>query len=289
MQITLTGIQVFGFNIGWYAIIIVGGAWFGTVVAAWAARHEKEDGEHVWRALPAIVLCSLGGARLWFIFFPPASIVDNGRTAGWFLSHFFDLNQGAVALWTGGLGLIGGIAGGIFALWRYTRDHKLPFLPWLDIGALGLCAGQIIARWGNAANQDLYGPPTGLPWGVLVNNETQRVGIYTDLAQFPLATTRFHPVYLYESLWTVLVLAVLLWLFLRHRDRLRAGDLTLVYVILYGVGRFLLEFLRVNVSHVGGINISQAVVGIAVVAAFLLLAQRTTRTSNPRHRQPDSS
>ena len=274
MQITLTGIQILGFTIGWYGIIVVAGACFGAVIAAWAARQDGKDGEHVWRALPSIVLCGLVGARLWFILLPPTSIVDNGRTAGWFLSHFFDLNQGAVALWTGGLGLIGGIAGGIFALWRYTRHHYLPLLPWLDIGVLGLCAGQIIARWGNAANQDLYGPPTGLPWGVLITNEAQRVGIYTDLTQYPLASTRFHPVYLYESLWTLIIFLVLLWLFLRQRDRLRAGDLTLLYIILYGVGRFFLEFLRVNASLIGMINVSQAVVGFAVLVCIPLLIRR---------------
>src|SRR5258708_23526973 len=107
MQITSTGIQVLGFSIGWYGIIVVVGAWFGAVTAAWAARHDGRDGEHVWRALPSIVLCGLVGARLWFILFPPISITDNGRTIVWFLSHFFDLNQGAVALWIGGLGLIG--------------------------------------------------------------------------------------------------------------------------------------------------------------------------------------
>lgn len=282
MQLTSTGIQLFGFNIGWYGFIVVAGAWFGTVVAAWAARRAGHDGEHIWRALPLIVLCGLVGARLWFILFPPTSITDNGRTAPWFFNHFFDLNQGAIALWTGGLGLIGGVLGGLIGLWRYTRAAKLLLLPWLDIGAIGLCAGQVVARWGNSVNQDLYGPPTSVPWGVLVTNETQRVGIYTDLARFPLDVTRFHPVFLYESLCTAIVLVVLLWLFLLRRDRLRTGQIALLYLVLYGFGRCLLEFLRVNVSLAAGINISQAVVGVTALAAFVILArQKFMKTSQP--------
>jgi phosphatidylglycerol:prolipoprotein diacylglycerol transferase len=277
LSIDNAGIHVFAFTLHWYGIAVVLGVWIAAETASWLAAREGRDPGHVWQGLMRVGDGGLLGARLWYVLFPPESVVANGFSAGWFLAHVFDVNHGVIALWTGGLGLIGGVIGGVLGLAFYAKRRGLPILPWLDIAAVALPLGQAIGRLGGAFNQELYGPVTDLPWGMLIDNPDQRVGPYTDLARYPLQSTRFHPVYLYESLWTALVFAVLLVVFLRYRDRFWAGDMALLYVVTYGLGRFLLEFMRVNVSFVGRVNISQAVmVGAGLVAIAILLWRRRT-------------
>ncbi len=266
-----TGIHLLAITFHWYGIILVTAGWIAAEVAEWLASRQGYEPEHVWRALIRIILLGLIGARLWYVFFPPDSVVANGLTAGWLLSHFLDLNQGVIAIYAGGLGLIGGIVGGTLGLYLYTRRKKLPFFPWLDLAAIVLPLAQAVGRLGNGVNQDLYGPVTTLPWGMLVSDETQRLGPYTDLARYPLATAHFHPVYAYEALWMALVFAVLMGLFLRYRQRLQPGTFALIYVVLYGMGRAVLEFLRVNVSHVGGVNVSQVAAALAAALALIVL------------------
>ncbi len=261
-------------SISWYAISVVVGVWIATEVAARLAARRGQPGEHVWRGLVWVALFGLVGARLWFVLFPPESFVDNGLTAGWMLNHIFELNQGAIAFWTGGLGLIGGIIGGTIGLWLFTRKNHLPLLLWLDIAAVALPLAQAIVRLGEGATQSLYGYVTSLSWGILITDPAQRVGQYTDLTRYPLDSTRFHPVFIYECLLALAIFAALLFLFVRYSDRLRSGDIALLYVVTYGVGRFLLEFIRVNVSLVSGVNISQVVAAIAALIAAALLFRR---------------
>jgi phosphatidylglycerol:prolipoprotein diacylglycerol transferase len=230
LSIDNAGIHVLAFTLHWYGIVVVLGVWIAAETAARLAAREGRDPGLIWPGLLRVGVAGLLGARLWYALFPPESVVANGFTAGWFLTHFFDFNHGVIALWTGGLGLIGGVIGGVLGLAFFAKRRGLPILPWLDIAAVALPLGQAIGRLGSAFNQELYGPVTDLFWGILIDNPDQRVGPYTDLARYPLQSTRFHPLYGYESLWTALVFAVLLVIFLRYRSRLRAGDMALLAV-----------------------------------------------------------
>jgi phosphatidylglycerol:prolipoprotein diacylglycerol transferase len=122
---------------------------------------------------------------------------------------------------------------------------------------------------------------TSLPWGISIDS-AHRVSPFKSLVDFPVATTRFHPLFLYEALWNVLAFIVLLNLFLRYRKTLRYGDIFLIYVMQYSFIRFLLEFLRVEVAHIPGTNInsSQAFTALAFIVAFaiFLYRQRTVPT-----------
>src|SRR5262249_2247324 len=106
------GIQILALTVHWYAIFVVLGVWIRTEIAARLSRQVGQDPETGWRALVWVLIGSLAGARLWYVLFPPVSSVENGFTSAWLLSHFLDLNQGAVALWAGGLSLIGAVSGG---------------------------------------------------------------------------------------------------------------------------------------------------------------------------------
>ncbi|MFN7210885.1 MAG: prolipoprotein diacylglyceryl transferase family protein, partial [Aggregatilineales bacterium] len=109
-----------------YGAIIVAAVWLGMEVTARLAKRRGLPPELVWRAMLWLAPCALIGARLWFILLPPQSVVALGRTTEWLIANFFELNQGGVALWSGGLGIFGAIVGGGAALWWYARRHKQP-------------------------------------------------------------------------------------------------------------------------------------------------------------------
>ncbi|HLY26314.1 MAG TPA: prolipoprotein diacylglyceryl transferase family protein, partial [Aggregatilineales bacterium] len=163
-------VTILGFPVHAYPILVAAGILCGGLVAALLARGTGQEPAHVWRALVPVCLWSIAGGRLWFVLFPPLSYLNNSITAPWMLSHFFDLNVGAVALWAGGLGLFGALPFGTFALVRYASHHRLPVALWLDIAAVALPLAQAIARIGNGINLDLYGAPTTLQWGMLVSD-----------------------------------------------------------------------------------------------------------------------
>lgn len=277
ITVDVQGVHFFALVFHWYTILTVVGAWAAVNLAARLATRVGQDSETAWRGLIWVAGCGLIGGRAWFVLFPPTSYVDNGLTAGWLLTHFFDLNQGAIAVWDGGLSLIGAIVGGVYGLLQFTRKNRLPLPIWLDIAAVVLLLAQAVVRIADTLSQNLYGPPTTLPWGVLINDSTQRVGVYRDLAHYPLDTTRFQPVSLYELLVSLLLFIALLTLFLRFRRRFQPGDIALLYIATYGIGRFLLELIRVNVSQVGEINVSQAVAGVAAVVGIVALTRRMNR------------
>jgi phosphatidylglycerol:prolipoprotein diacylglycerol transferase len=260
-----------GFNIGpvfiyYYGIILMLGAVAATFLAEREARRRGLEGELVWDGLIWVLIAGIIGARIWHILTPPPSMVEQGITTAYYLTHPLD------AMWirNGGLGIPGAIIGGGLALYLFCRRHHLNFAEWADIAAPALALGQAIGRWGNFTNQELYGAPTDLPWGITIQHETG----------YPLET-RFHPLFLYESLWNLANLALLLWLSRRYSERLKTGDLLLIYLIVYPVGRFLLEFLRLDAAQVGGININQTIMLVVALisAGWLFLRHRSTGES----------
>jgi phosphatidylglycerol:prolipoprotein diacylglycerol transferase len=142
---------------------------------------------------------------------------------------------------------------------------------------------QAIGRWGNFFNQELYGPPTTLPWGIPIDCAHRLVGTAYDCVAFPEATTRFHPLFLYESLAGFAGMLFLLWLGSRWRHRLRAGDLLFVFFIWYGVVRFTLEFLRENNWTLAGIPTAQIVSAAFIVVGVvgLVWRHRVARAPEP--------
>ena len=256
-------------QIRYYGIIIV----TAMLVAAWvAARLAKRDGrdpDHVWGALTWAIIPAIVLARLWFVVFPPVSVLEQGMDFSWFMQHFFDLQNGAIAIWSGGLSIFGAVIGGFGGAYIYFRRNHLQLSAWMDIAGVALPLAQAIGRWANYVNQELYGTVTNLPWGISIDS-AHRVAPYKSLVDYPVATTRFHPLFLYESLWNIVAFIVLLNIFQRHRDKLRYGDIFLLYVMQYSFIRFLLEFMRVEVAHIPGTNInsSQAMTAVAFLVAL---------------------
>ena len=173
-----------------------------------------------------------------------------------------------------GLGVYGGIATGFLAALLYTRWKRQPFLGWADAVAPGLLVMQAVARWGNFFNQELYGPPTNLPWGIAIEcaNRTQIWACPVDGGTTPVGA-HFVPLFLYESL-SGLVGAVVLLMLARRARFLRPGDIVLFFFAWYGTTRFVLEPLRTNNWTLGGIPTASIISAALVVGALLLLAWR---------------
>ncbi len=172
----------------------------------------------------------------------------------------------------GGLGIYGAVAGGFLGLLLFSWYRAISPLTFADAAAPGLALGQAIGRWGNYFNQELFGRPSDLPWAIYIVPQKRP-------AQFADATS-FHPTFLYEAMWDVLVCLVLLWVARRFSERLKAGDVFILYVVLYSVGRFFVETLRVDQEFLIGDSVrgNLLVSGALTLGFALLLLLRHSRS-----------
>jgi len=183
---------------------------------------------------------------------------------------------GIFEVWNGGLGIYGAVAGGFLGVLLFSWYRRISPLVFADAAAPGLVLAQAIGRWGNYFNQELFGRPSELPWAIRIAPENRP-------AQFADAES-FHPTFLYESLWDLLVCLALLWIARRFANRLRDGDVFLLYVSLYSVGRFFVEALRIDPAFlIGGSMRGNLFVSSVLALGFaLILFLRHSR--HPRKR-----
>ncbi len=262
------GIYIFPTNgdpwrlLAYYGIILMLGAVAGAWLAAREVKRRGHDPEIVWDLLVYLIIGGVIGARLWHVFTPPPSSIEQGYTTVYYLTHWLDL----INLRRGGLGIPGAVIGGAIALYFYSRKHKLNFAEWADIAAPSVALGQAIGRFGNYFNQELYGAPTDLPWKLYID-PGHRVSGFENYEYF-------HPLFLYESLWNFASMFFLIWISRRFENRLKSGDVLLAYCITYPVGRFLLDFLRLDAAQIGGINANQTFMAVVAVIAAVVLFLR---------------
>jgi len=238
------------------------GALMAALLAAREAKRRGIDPEMVWDMMPWALIGGIIGARLWHIFTPSASNVAAGLTTAYYFSHPLAILE----VWNGGLGIPGAIAGGALAVWIYNRNKPVSFAEWTDIVAPGLALAQAIGRWGNFVNQELYGAPSTLPWAIHID-EAYRLPEFANVATY-------HPLFLYESIWNLLNLGLLLLLNRKLGDKLHKGDLFMIYMGFYAIGRFGLEFLRLDTSQINGINANQTLMIILLAVSIAVLLWR---------------
>jgi phosphatidylglycerol:prolipoprotein diacylglycerol transferase len=253
-------------SVAWYGIIIVCASLAAVFIAEREAKRRGDDPEHVWNAFLLCLLLGVVGARLYHVISSLEYYIQNPIQI---------LNTRA-----GGLGIIGAVIGGIVALWIYTRRAKLSFLHWADIAAPGLILAQAIGRWANYINQELYGYPTDLPWGIYIEPAYRLPGFENY--------ERFHPTFLYESLWNLIGFVLLMYLARRLAAWLRDGDLLLMYGIYYPVGRFLVEFQRPDAWKIGGIATAQWISLASAIFCTAILIYRHRRAARAASAKPSS-
>lgn len=172
-------------------------------------------------------------------------------------------------IWEGGIAIYGGLIGGAIGAWLGSRFSAIRFWSFADAVAPGLLLAQAIGRWGNYFNQELYGTPTELPWGLEIDsfNSAYPTGLPDGVL--------FHPTFLYESIWSLIGVALLL--IADRKFELRWGKLFAIYLIYYSLGRIWVESLRIDPSEIIlGLrtNVWSALLGIAVGVAIFVVQRR---------------
>jgi len=252
------------FALSYHGLLIALGIAVGTWLTGRELAKKGYDGALALGSLFLVVPLGLVGARLYHVLTEYHRYTRN---------PFPKVLEG----WEGGLGIYGAVAGGFLGLLLFSWYRGISPLAFADAAAPGLVLGQAIGRWGNYFNQELFGRPSDLPWAIGIAPENRP----TEFAD----ATSFHPTFLYESLWDVLVCLALLWVARHFSERLKDGDVFVLYVSLYSVGRFLVETLRIDEAFVVGSSIrgNLLVSGILALgaAAVLFLRHRSVRRSYP--------
>ena len=256
--------SLFGIGVRWYAIFILLGIAAALLLVRWLAGRTGMDTDFPLDAAPWVVLAGIIGARGYYLLLR--------------FDYFLANPSEAFNLRLGGLTIHGAIAGGILVLAYLCRRQRQPFLRWCDLIIAGVALAQGIGRWGNWANQEAFGRPTELPWAVAI-----------DAANRPpqyAAFERFHPTFLYESIFNLINAIVLSWLVLNQaRLRLRDGDVLWTYLILYGIVRFIIESMRTDSLYIGPFPAAHWVsAGMIIFGALMLFVRRVTTTHRPSQR-----
>lgn len=260
-------IELFGLNLTlrWYGVIVMIGVIVGSLIVERELSRRGEKGDRIWDALIYVLPAGIIGARLWYVL---NAILGGNRS-------YLDNPASIIRVWEGGLHIFGGFLFGALALLYYLRQNKLD--PWLFLDAAGPAAlvGQGIGRLANFINQELYGPPTTLPWGIPIAAE-HRLPQYQDLGLFPVESTRFHPTFAYEMLWNFASAGLLLWLSRRYKEDIKPGAIFAGWLILAGIGRVIVEFFRPDQPKIPslGISYSSIFAALMAIAGVILLMAR---------------
>jgi len=257
---------VWTITLRWYGVLVM----FGAVVGAWIASKEiqrrGENGESIWDAMVWVLPLGIIGARLWY--------VVNNILGG--SSYYLDDPAKILYVWEGGLHFFGGLLFGAIALYFFLKNNGMDFWLFLDSIAPAVLIGQALARPANFINQELYGQPTKLPWGILIDNFSSRLPQYSDLTQYPLETTRFHPTFAYEMILNILLGLLLLWVSRQYADKMKPGAVFAGWLIAAGLARTFVEFFRPDQPLIGDsfVTYSMLVSFLMAVAGVVLLLIR---------------
>ncbi|MDD3014544.1 MAG: prolipoprotein diacylglyceryl transferase [Candidatus Gastranaerophilales bacterium] len=231
----------------WYGIIIALAFLAGLAVTVKIAKKQGENPDKILNLAIFLLLGAIIGARLYFVLF----------NWGFYKFHL----QEIFMTWHGGLSIHGAIIGGFITGAVYTKLNKLPLLKYADFVSPGLILGQAIGRWGNFFNSEAFGFPTDLPWKLYIPIEN-RPPEYLNYQYF-------HPTFLYESIWNFTVFLLLFFVF-RKKFEGKNGSLFFIYLILYSLGRFIVEGFRVdNIYIILGMPIAKLMSIIFIIIGIL--------------------
>ncbi|EOS74749.1 prolipoprotein diacylglyceryl transferase [Lachnospiraceae bacterium 10-1] len=249
---------VFGFEIALYGVIIGMGVLAGILIAAWQAKRTGQDPDLYWDFAIYAVIFSIIGARLYYVIFEWDMYKDN-------LLSIFNLRQG-------GLAIYGGVIAAFATLFVYSKVKKQNALQMADTGVIGLILGQVIGRWGNFTNREVFGEYTDSFLAMRLPIEAVRAAdISESIASHITEGVNYiqvHPTFLYESLWNLclLVFALIYW---KHKKF--EGEIALLYLGGYGLGRAWIEGIRTDQLFIPGtqLPVSQVLAVILFVGAVI--------------------
>jgi phosphatidylglycerol---prolipoprotein diacylglyceryl transferase len=247
-------------TIRWYGLLIASAVLIGVSLSQYLAKRRNINPELLSDLSIWLVIGAIPAARIYYVLFQ------------W--SEYAQHPERIIKIWQGGIAIHGAIIGGVIAALIFAKLKQVSFWQLTDLVAPSLILGQATGRWGNFFNSEAFGGPTNLPWKLYIPAERRP----PELASFEY----FHPTFLYESLWDLMVFTLLITLFfrsLRSQPRLKTGTLFMVYWVAYSLGRFWIEGLRTDSLMLGPLRIAQLVsltgilFGLAGLA-WLYLAKR---------------
>ena len=252
--------SVFGFEIMLYGVIIAAGILLGLCVAAADQKRHGLDPNTIWDVAIYGIPAGIIGARIYYVIFYWESYRDNPLS-------MFNLRAG-------GLAIYGGVLGAILTVLIYTRIKKLSFFATFDSISLGFLVGQIIGRWGNFFNREVFGGYTDNIFAMRLPIDAVRARDISPALRETIAEgtnyIQVHPTFLYEGLWNLAVLTAL-W-FYSPKKKFN-GQIFCLYIALYGVGRFWIEYIRTDRLYIGNTNIPVSmVVSVAMILVALIIA-----------------
>ena len=269
----VSSVNVFGFRIAFYGIIIGIGMLLGIMLAAWDAKDRGLGEDVIYDNIISVILIGIAGARLYYVFFQWDAYKD-------------DLLQ-ILNLRAGGLAIYGGVIAGLLTLYVICRRKKLSFLDVADSIMLAVLVGQILGRWGNFFNCEAFGRYTESLFAMRIRKAiVNPIMIDAELLEHIIIENgteyiQVHPTFLYESFWNFCLLMFLLW----YRKRKKfTGEIFLLYLCGYGLGRCIIEGLRTDSLMIPGtaIAVSQLLAGTCfVVSLFLILLGRKRAVLKP--------
>lgn len=248
--------DILGFSVALYGIIIGLGVLSGVFMAEYVAKKEKVSTEIIWDFVIYAVIFSIIGARLFYVVFEWDMYKDNPL-------EIFNLRNG-------GLAIYGAVIAAFITLYVYCRVKKQSFLQLVDICVPGLALGQVIGRWGNFTNREVFGGYTNNLLAMRLPIDAVRGrDITADVAAHIMDGTNYiqvHPTFLYESLWNLALIGIML-LYRSHKKF--EGEMWLLYLGGYGLGRFWIEGIRTDQLYITGtkIPVSQAIAVMCVVVS----------------------
>jgi prolipoprotein diacylglyceryl transferase len=232
--------EIFGIKIRWYGIFIATAFFLGTLLASKEAKRRGINEEEIIDLALFAIPAALIGARAYYVIFTWDMYKHNPI-------EIFNIRGG-------GLAIHGGVIAGVLVGLIFCKFRKHNFWTFADITAPSIILGQAIGRWGNYTNQEAFGGPTDLPWGIMIDG------------------VKVHPTFLYESIWNFLSFIFLVW-FSRKKSQVE-GEVFLLYVILYSLARFFIEGLRTDSLMWGDFRVAQIVSVVSILLAALVLYRR---------------
>ncbi|WZL74728.1 prolipoprotein diacylglyceryl transferase [Clostridiaceae bacterium 35-E11] len=228
--------KLFGLSIRWYGILISIGIILGTLLAIKRAKQRNISEDRVLDLLLIAIPAAIIGARTYYVIF-------NWEYYAGDIMSMINIRQG-------GLAIHGSVIAGATVGYIYCKYHRISFWKMADICAPSIILGQAIGRWGNFINQEAYGRPTNLPWGIMVDG------------------VKVHPTFLYESVWNFAVFVFLLWY---EKNKKFEGELFLFYAALYSIARFFIEGLRIDSLMLGSFRVAQLVSLASILVAGTII------------------
>jgi phosphatidylglycerol:prolipoprotein diacylglycerol transferase len=248
-------------TVRWYGVLIASAVLIGVSLSQFLASKRNVNPDLISDLAIWLVLAAIPSARLYYVLFQ------------W---REYAANPGSIiAIWQGGIAIHGAIIGGAIAALIFAKFKRISFWQLADLVAPSLILGQAIGRWGNFFNSEAFGAPTDLPWKLYIPPDRRPLGFET--VEF------YHPTFLYESIWNLLVFGLLMFMFfqgLRGKPRLKVGTLFLFYLIGYSSGRVWIEALRTDSLMLGPLKIAQIVslIGMSIGVAGLIWLYRFRRS-----------